>query len=306
MRIGLDALLMGRIPDGLFEPSEIISVQPKCDGIWFEICPDTLEGKTRDDYRYSLKEFTTPLLDPDIEELAGELVYLNPETGAVTRDRSKVMTVLQKHKNWEEHSKHIRMLVFSVKTKQLDPELSTWDDYRKKYIERIKHPFFLPMPTCYIEYQHLNSVITQYDNDPKYEKLEGVVIRRLNAAHITTYDTKEFTHPDMFKLKPVYDATLRCVACVPHKKKEGWIGSLILVTSDKQLKVPVGSGLDNKLRVKDKSFFIGKLFEIEFENISSTGNSLTHPRFPSDPIREDMIEADSFDKLKDRAKKFIL
>lgn len=80
------------------------------------------------------------------------------------------------------------------------------------------------------------------------------------------------------KLKPRKTADLLCIGIEPGDGKyTGLIGSLLLKDSEGRV-VSVGSGLSDDDRAKDKTFYIGKTIEIEYEQILDTYIQPTLPK----------------------------
>lgn len=102
------------------------------------------------------------------------------------------------------------------------------------------------------------------------------------------------------KMKEELDADLKIVDTKPHSKKEGWIGALMLESSDGLLKVDCGSGLTDELRQMDSSEFIGKIAAVKYNQLITdkrTGEySLFLPILLE--IREDKLTANTLCDLK--------
>ena len=92
---------------------------------------------------------------------------------------------------------------------------------------------------------------------------EGAVLKNLNGKW------KDHTSPDMVKMKIKDPADLLCVGIYPHKKKADWIGGLILESADGKVVVRSGSGLDEEDRVRDHDYFLNKIIEIEYNEITT-------------------------------------
>ena len=126
---------------------------------------------------------------------------------------------------------------------------------------------------------------------------EGAVLKNLDGIW------KDHTSPNQVKMKVKDPADLLCVGTQPHSKKPDWIGALILESSDGIIKVSSGSGLTDDLRQKSPDFFIGKIIEVEYNEISEdkkTGQkSLFLPIYID--VREDKSEADSYETILERS-----
>ena len=126
---------------------------------------------------------------------------------------------------------------------------------------------------------------------------EGAVLKNLNGIW------KNHTSPDQVKMKVKDPADLLCVGTTPHLKKEGWIGALVLESSDGIIKVKTGSGLSEADRKKDPNEYIGKIIELEYNEITedkSTGQkSLFLPIFVD--VRTDKDKADDYQTILERS-----
>lgn len=126
---------------------------------------------------------------------------------------------------------------------------------------------------------------------------EGAVLKNKNGIW------KNHTSPNQVKMKVKDPADLICVGTTEHTKKEGWIGALELQSSDGIIKVNTGSGLDDKDRQMVSNYYIGKIIEIEYNEITSdkrTGQkSLFLPIYVG--VRTDKSEADSYETILERS-----
>jgi len=159
-----------------------------------------------------------------------------------------------------------------------------------------------------------NRVVNNFGEAAKYynELLqrgeEGAVLKNFSGIW------KDHTSPNQVKMKVKDPADLLCVGTYAHKQtsvKRGkktidtsnWIGGLILESSDGIIKVRTGSGLVDADREKDPSEFIGKIIELEYNEITddkSTGQkSLFLPIFVD--VREDKDEADDYETILERS-----
>lgn len=109
---------------------------------------------------------------------------------------------------------------------------------------------------------------------------------------------------DQVKMKLKDPADLICVGTYPHKKNPVWIGGLELESSDGIIKVNTGSGLTEDDRQNFPEHFIGKIIELEYNEITvdkkTKQKSLYLPIYKG--IRYDKNEADDFQNIKERAK----
>ena len=148
----------------------------------------------------------------------------------------------------------------------------------------------------------------KYYNELLQRGEEGAVLKNLCGLW------KDHTSPNQVKMKVKDPADLLCVGTYAHKQtsvKRGkktidtsnWLGGLILESSDGIIKVRTGSGLNDADREKDPSEFIGKIIELEYNEITSdksTGQkSLFLPIFVG--VREDKDEADDYETILERS-----
>lgn len=92
---------------------------------------------------------------------------------------------------------------------------------------------------------------------------------------------------DAIKLKRRPTADLSCIDVEEGTGKyEGMIGSLVLVDSEDRI-VKVGSGLDDLQRTYKPNYFIGKVVEIEYEQILDTYIQPVFVRIREDKNKED-------------------
>lgn len=126
------------------------------------------------------------------------------------------------------------------------------------------------------------------------EGQEGVILKDRNMI----WENKR--SKGQIKMKEELDADLLIVGTKEHSKKAGWIGSLILESADGLVKVDCGSGLNDEMRQRDPSEFIGKVAAIKY-------NALIQDKVKGDysmflpillEIRLDKAEADTLEKLK--------
>lgn len=305
------SLLRQKIPTNLFKVGEQLIGQPKLDGIFFRLNIYTLIGNTKDDKEYDVSTLfpsidsctMVSLLHFNISHLIGELVYIDPFTKNITRDRSKVMDVLLKHQNYKDYLPYIKFVIFDIEFKK--EELN-----KKTYLEgfqflhtiflwdRMKNLAFIPSVSLSYHNEAIDELYDGFNSFPEltnYLPLEGVVVKRLNSQHFQFRDKPTITHFDWFKIKNVHTATLRIIAIKPHSKDSNLIGSFIVTDADNILRSSIGSGLTKELRHMKKEEFLDKVIEVEYEALIEKTKSLVHPRFKS--FRED-DNVDSYEKLK--------
>jgi ATP-dependent DNA ligase len=111
---------------------------------------------------------------------------------------------------------------------------------------------------------------------------EGLMLREINS----TYQAGKRVN-DVIKLKRRPTADLKCIGIVAGEGKyEGMIGSLML-EDGKGIRVDVGSGLTDEQRDLKTSEFVGKIVEIEYEQIIDT---YIQPVFVQ--VRKDKVDGD--------------
>ena len=161
-----------------------------------------------------------------------------------------------------------------------------------------------------IETREVNSFeeAAKFYNELLQRGEEGAVLKNLDGIW------KDHTSPNQVKMKVKDPADLLCVGTYAHSKtsiKRGsktidtskWIGGLNLESADGIIKVNTGSGLVDADRAKDPSEYIGKIIELEYNEITddkSTGQkSLFLPIFKC--IRIDKDEADDYKTILERS-----
>lgn len=117
------------------------------------------------------------------------------------------------------------------------------------------------------------------------EGWEGVMLcRPKSSLHWKTHSICRVNHVVKVKSRPTAD--LLCIDFLEGRGKCNGIGSLTLQDSKGRI-VNVGSGLDYLPGTREGSQFVGKVIEIEYEQIMDT---YTQPVFKA--VREDKTEAD--------------
>lgn len=125
---------------------------------------------------------------------------------------------------------------------------------------------------------------------------EGTIIKDPKASY------KKGKTSAWIKQKAINDCTLVCVGVTAGtNKREGKVGALMMETSDKLIKVNVGSGLtDEMVELYTKYPPIGRCFDVLFNTVSRNSDSqqmsLRLPRLKGERI--DVKEADTFEKIK--------
>jgi len=98
------------------------------------------------------------------------------------------------------------------------------------------------------------------------EGYEGLMLKQMN--HI--YKPGKRTN-DVIKIKELRRIDLKCYDIVPGRGKySGMIGGLHLINERTGMTCQVGSGLNDSMRSKDSSYFLGKTIQIKYEQILDT------------------------------------
>ena len=301
----MTALIRQNIPVNTFYNNQYLVIQPKLDGIFFKIDVNLLIGYTKDNHLYDLKDifpFIQIEYNKNIKYLYGELVYIDPISNQVTRNRSKVMDVLLKHQNYKEYLPYIKLIIFDVEFNE-PKDITYYESYLEYIYKEVSFnkvdSFCIPILSC-IAFYNERTIDFYFETFSKiYNDLEGIVIKEYTSKHFMVRDNKTNINPQWFKIKNKYEATLKCVAIKPHSKNPNLIGALILESSDKLIRVSVGSGLTKEIRNYPFNSLINKAIEISFEDIIIKSKMFRHPRFNC--IRED-DNIDSYEKIITRIK----
>lgn len=169
-------------------------------------------------------------------------------------------------------------------------------DERLKDLSRL---FILNKPTALVEAEHITVYSVDKIKEITDEKinagLEGTIIKDPKASY------KKGKTSAWIKQKAINDCTLVCVGVTEGtNKRAGKVGALMMESSDKLIKVNVGSGLtDEMVELYTKNPPIGKFFDILYNQVSQAEDmqmSLRLPRLKG--IRIDVTKADDFEKIK--------
>jgi hypothetical protein len=140
---------------------------------------------------------------------------------------------------------------------------------------------------------------------------EGCILKNLKGI----WKSSTTGNKDCVKMKKKDPADLLCTGTYAFKQEtvmrgdtvvdtSAWIGGLNLESADGKIKVNSGSGLDDILRAKPPEYFIGHIWEIEYNEIITSKSKDTMSLFL--PIikerREDKDEADSYELILERSK----
>ncbi len=137
-------------------------------------------------------------------------------------------------------------------------------DERSKWITKLFYglPYFtVPLQEYVYSIEDAQSIVKEWVNTG----YEGAMLK--NIQHI--YQPGKRTN-DIIKLKPRKTADLLCIATKPGTGKyQGKAGSLLLRDSEGR-EVWAGSGLSDSDRERSSRYFIGTVYEIEYERIDDT------------------------------------
>lgn len=129
---------------------------------------------------------------------------------------------------------------------------------------------------------------------------EGIILKDMAGP----WENKRSKH--QVKFKGIESCDLVCVATEEGTgKNTGKIGALVCETRDGKLRVNVGTGLSDKDREQDPSFYIDKIIEIAYNEVIATKTdrgtySLFLPRFVT--VRFDKDKANLFEEVKQNGK----
>lgn len=125
---------------------------------------------------------------------------------------------------------------------------------------------------------------------------EGAVLKNKDGKW------KDHTSPDMVKMKIKDSADLLCTGIYPHKKKDSWIGGLILESAEGKIVVRSGSGMDEKDRVRPKEYFLHNIVEIEYNEVTTDKKrdtmSLFLPIYKG--VRHDKDTPDTYEEILEK------
>jgi ATP-dependent DNA ligase len=154
------------------------------------------------------------------------------------------------------------------------------------------------------EIANKDQILEIYKEIVEIERGEGIILK--NIDHVYTCKRSE----EWIKMKEVKDCDLEIIGVAspnPMSKREenGWIGGFICSTSDRKLKVTVGSGFSESLLEEIKSngpeSYIGKIAKIKYNMTVEDKNGGTSLFLPTLlEIRPDKNEADSFSKIMEK------
>ena len=172
----------------------------------------------------------------------------------------------------------------------------------KPQAERLKDLsklFIINKPQYLVEAEHITvhslEKIKEYTDEKINKGLEGSIIKDPKAPY------KKGKTSAWIKQKAINDCTLKCIGVTEGtNKRAGKVGALMFESSDGLIKVNCGSGLtDEMVDLFTKTPPIGKFFDLLFNQVSQADNlqmSLRLPRLKG--LRTDVVEADSFEKIK--------
>lgn len=123
---------------------------------------------------------------------------------------------------------------------------------------------------------------------------EGAIIKNLSVLW------QNNTSTDMVKMKPIMEVEMKIMYVVPHTKKEGWMGALVLQSADGEVNVNCGSGFTDADRQLNWKKSIGKIVSIETEGLiqdkRTKAYSLYLPVFVE--LRADKTEANTLKEIQ--------
>lgn len=122
---------------------------------------------------------------------------------------------------------------------------------------------------------------------------EGIILKDLSG------EWEDKRSKTQIKFKGELECDLRIVGIVPHSKKEGWLGAILVESEDGVVKTSVGSGFNDEQRKTLGKEIIGKIAAIKYNmRISNRGGeeSLFLPIVLE--IRDDKTVADSSKDIK--------
>lgn len=284
-------------------------VQTKCDGEYADIVynGDSVVWMTRagneflqmsDDINQEIKNmFGLPwVLQGELRISDGNGGYLDRKTG------NGILNSAQQGMATPEEIKSIRFTVW---------DLITLDEFEN---EKSNVPYHVRYDTLkgsvdlkcfYINVVETLKVYSLKEALEFYKKKlqegeEGAILKNL----LTLW--KSGKHKNQVKLKVKEPVDLLVVGTVPHKKKEGWIGSLICKSSCNGLYVKTGSGLSDDQRKVDPEEYIGGIVEVfsngVIESKSKDTKSLYLPTLGTEftGVRTDKLEADSLVEIEEK------
>lgn len=105
---------------------------------------------------------------------------------------------------------------------------------------------------------------------------------------------------DQIKVKEEKVGDFLCVGTKPHSKNPDLIGSLDFVSADYKVVFNCGSGLDDEDRQRDEDYFVGKIFEVQYNSMIKSKTGDTYSLFlPVKPkIRSDKNKANTWSELQ--------
>ena len=230
----------------------------------------------------------------------GEWV-IDGELETLDNDFSKVQGIVSSNIDNEvyEAGNNLKLTVFDL-IRMSDYKGETKSKPQTERLKDISKLFINNKPLGLVEAEHT----TVYSLDKIKEitdtnieaGLEGTIIKDPKASY------KKGKTSAWIKQKAINEQTLVCVGVTisDNNKRDGKVGALIMESSDKLIKVKVGSGLsDEMVELYTKVPPIGKFFDVLFNCVSKADNgqmSLRLPRLKGPRI--DVTEADSFEKIK--------
>lgn len=289
-------------------------VQTKCDGLYADIVynGDSITWMTRagneflqmsDRINQEVEEmFSLPwVLQGEMRISDGNGGYLDRKTG------NGILNSVQQGKATQEELDSIRFTTWDLITlEEFENEKSDEPYYSRYYT--LKDSINLK---CF--YINLVETVKVYSLKEAFEFYKNKLQEGEEGAILKNLDTpwKSGKHKNQVKLKVQESVDLLVVGTIPHKKKEGWIGSLICKSSCNGLYVKVGGGLKDKLRKMAPEEYIGGIVETFSNGVIDSKNKDTKSLYlPTlgkkfDGVRTDKLEADSLIEIEEKFKNIL-
>lgn len=193
-------------------------------------------------------------------------------------------------------SNKVKLVVWDMVyyTEYLERKSQTIYDDRRKSLEDFVE-FIASKHVEMIEGVVINSIdeIIEHFMACRKKGLEGTVVKSCNLL----WEDKKVSQG--IKLKNEFEAECRVTGYTKHKKKEGWIGSLLVESEDGKVKFGVGSGLTDKLRQVPFEEYDNKIITVKGNDlVDSEGKdtwSVFLPRFVE--VRNDKTKANTFEEI---------
>jgi len=282
-----------------------VFIQTKCDGLYADIINngDDITWLTRsgNEFIQMNEALNDELIDMFKSSfvLNGEFRISDGKGGYLDRKTGNgILNSIQQGTATSEEIELVRYTVWDLIT----PEEHYNEKSNVPYEERLNTLFSFIGSSKYINIVETETIYSLKEALDFYKKRlqegeEGAVLKNKSTLW------KPGKHKDQVKLKIQEPVDLVIVGVTKHRKKKGWIGSLICESSCGKLSVNVGSGLKDKHRKLDPSEYIGKIVEVYSNGVIDSENKDTKSLYlPTlgknfDGVRTDKITADSLDEI---------